>query len=135
MPVYNVTTPTGEHIVDATNQSVALNHVVRNTIAVKNMTASELAKAIKDGREIEYAGAADAKPTDPNLPATNRVRINQGPWLDADSDEGKEAVAQAHKELKKAADKGESVMISINDGPELALGSAEANEALEKIKA
>jgi hypothetical protein len=139
MPVYHVKTPTSEHIVEATNQSVALNHVVRNTITVKNMTATDLAAAIKAGKEIESAGAETTpKPADPKLPnttrTTNTVRINGGPALDADSDEGRKALAGARRDLQKAADKGESIGVQINDGPELTLGSAEADEAIANLK-
>lgn len=61
MPIYHVQTPSGEHVVDATNQAAAVNHVVRETITVKNLTASELVELQGKGLTVEKAGKSDAE--------------------------------------------------------------------------
>lgn len=58
MPIYHVQTPSGEHVVDATNQAAAVNHVVRETITVKNLTASELVELQGKGLTVEKAGTS-----------------------------------------------------------------------------
>lgn len=112
---------------------------------VKELTSTRTAapeKANDDGEEKglqDLAGTAGADvqkidAADPGAIAKNRVRINGGDWLDAESPEGEAALEQAGKLLEEAAAKGESATISINDGPELRLGSAEACEAIANLK-
>lgn len=60
MPIYHVKTPTTEHIVEATNQAVAINHVVRGTITAENLTASELVQLMGKGLVVEKAAAGQA---------------------------------------------------------------------------
>lgn len=61
MPIYHVKTPNGEHIVEASNQSVAVNHVVKGTIKVRNLTAGDLVYLQRTkGLQIETANAEAA---------------------------------------------------------------------------
>ena len=60
---YHVQTPTSEHIIEANTQSAAVNHVVRGTIKVRNLTASELMYLMRDkGLKPETAIADAAEP-------------------------------------------------------------------------
>lgn len=42
MPIYHVTTPDKEHIVEAGTPAAAVAHIVRKTITAKNLTATDL---------------------------------------------------------------------------------------------
>ena len=85
--------------------------------------ASEAEKAAEEKTAAENAA-----------PDQNRVRLNNGPWVVADSDEGRELLEQTKKALADAAEKGEVATISINDGPDLRIGSAEADEAIAALR-
>jgi hypothetical protein len=62
MPIYHVKTPSAEHIVDAGNQYAAINHVVRETITAKCLTASDLLYLMQDkGLKVETAKIAAAE--------------------------------------------------------------------------
>jgi len=54
--VYHVQTPNGDRLIKASSKSVAVNHVVKNTITAKSVTASEMADLIDKGLKIEDAG-------------------------------------------------------------------------------
>lgn len=56
MPVYHVKTPSGEHLVDATNKAAAVNHVIRNTVTAESVTASEMVKHMQAGLTVQTAG-------------------------------------------------------------------------------
>lgn len=61
--LYHVKTPTGEHIVEASSKSVAINHVVRETITANNLTASDLVYLQRTKNlQIETANAEAAEP-------------------------------------------------------------------------
>ncbi len=55
MPVYLVKTPLGDRLVKATNKSVAINHVIRDTIDAESLTTDDLVVHIADGLSVETA--------------------------------------------------------------------------------
>ncbi len=58
MPVYKVSGPDGERLVDAKTKQAAINHVVGDSYQVEAVTTSELAALIKSGgMEIETVEA------------------------------------------------------------------------------
>lgn len=59
MPVYYIKTPSGEHLIDATNKHTAINHVVRDTITAESITASDLVLLMQKGLTVETAGESE----------------------------------------------------------------------------
>lgn len=62
MPIYLVTTPQGEKLVEAHTKAQAINHVTRTTITAKTLTASEAVTLMKNGTTVETAAATEAEP-------------------------------------------------------------------------
>lgn len=61
MPIYLVSIKTGRHaaetrIVEAVNKYTAINHVIKDTIDAKTLTASEMLEHIDKGVKVEKAG-------------------------------------------------------------------------------
>lgn len=67
MPIYHVKTPNSEHVVKASTQAAAINHVVRETITAKNLTATDLAYLLEKGFKLETANAEAAEPAPAQL--------------------------------------------------------------------
>lgn len=59
MPIYHVTTPNGERLVEAANAYQAVRHVVKQTITAKALNVTDLVPLIEGGMKIERAGLDD----------------------------------------------------------------------------
>lgn len=69
MPVYKVSGPDAERLVDAQNKQAAINYVVGDSYQVEAVTTSELAALIKSGEmEIE---TVEARLTEPKVEIGN----------------------------------------------------------------
>jgi hypothetical protein len=56
--IYRVTTASQVYLVEAITQSRALSHVSKKTMAIDVPAAKEVGRLVKDGIDIEVAGAA-----------------------------------------------------------------------------
>ena len=57
MPIYRVTTPQGDRLVEANTKAQAINHITRTTITATTVTASEVVKLMQSGVKVETAEA------------------------------------------------------------------------------
>jgi ribosomal protein S9 len=58
MAVYLTESPQGKLLVNARTNAQAVNHVVKNTVTAKVVTAEEAVKLMQDGVKVESAGEA-----------------------------------------------------------------------------
>jgi len=79
---YHVTAPDGDHIIEAGSKAAAINHVVRNTVTARNLTASELMYLMREKNlkpvtaNAEAADDAPAK-TETKKPTHNEEKSNE----------------------------------------------------------
>lgn len=61
MPIYEVTTPKGTKLVEASTKAAAIKHVITPGVSAKVLKPTELHKLLKAGHEVEEAIAEDEK--------------------------------------------------------------------------
>lgn len=58
MPIYNVTTPEGERVVEAKGQKDAIDHCVQGDYTAESLSSVQLAEKIRAGASLEQTEAA-----------------------------------------------------------------------------
>lgn len=74
MPIYLVETPTKKHLVDASTAASAKNHIIKNTVTAKALTATELVTLIGEGLQVEKAAVDLSQQTDAPVTRSEDVK-------------------------------------------------------------
>ena len=84
MPVYLVTSPQGNKLIEANTKAQAINHVTRTTIAAEVVSATAVVKLMQEGVKVERADATTPLMQEPvTRPAQDAGAVAAGAAADA----------------------------------------------------